>query len=89
MLSSTTFSAVIDASKQSFIQQGVPQIIYADNGHPFFSKVFWDFTKDWEVTLQTSSPYHPQSNGLAESLVKTIKSLLCKSHILITVFTKP
>ena len=34
--------------------------------HLFLPGVFQDFAKVWEVTLQTSSSYHPQSNGLAD-----------------------
>ena len=56
----------LHASKQTFAQHGLHQIISFDNGPPFSSRVFQDFAKVWEVTLQTSSSYHPQSNGLAD-----------------------
>ena len=37
------------------------------------------FAEEWGFAHVTSSPYHPQSNGLAEKSVQIIKRMLNKS----------
>ena len=37
------------------------------------------FAKEWQFELITSSPRFPQSNGLAESNVQTVKNLFKKA----------
>lgn len=52
----------------------------SDNGPQFDSDEFRRFAREWEFEHVTSSPGHAQSNGLAESAVKTVKRLIRKAH---------
>lgn len=54
---------------------GIPQIIRSDNGTCFASKEFRDYARYTGFSLVTSSPKYPESNGLAESAVRTVKKL--------------
>ena len=53
----------------------------SDNGSQFTSKYYQSFARDWQFQHRTSSPRYARSNGLAESSVKVVKSLIkkCKS----------
>ena len=68
----------IKEMKAIFARHGIPNTVIADN-MPFHSKEFYQFSKEWNFTLVTSSPRYPQSNGMAERNVQTIKNLLKKS----------
>ena len=48
-------------------------------GPRFVSREMKEFAELYGFTLVTSSPYYPQSNGLAERTIKTIKELLQNS----------
>ena len=63
---------------QLFSEQGSPSTVYSDNGPQYSSKEFGTFSEMFGFEHVTSSPYHPQSNGIAERHVKTVKSLLQK-----------
>lgn len=51
---------------------------YTDCTH-LYTENFKRFSRQWKFKHKTSSPGHPQSNRMAESLVKTIKQLLKKA----------
>ena len=57
---------------------GFPRKIQTDNG-PQFRGPFQKFCENIGTVHETSSPFNPSSNGLAESAVKTAKKLLSKS----------
>ena len=48
------------------------------DGGPQFRTQFNTFCEDMGIDHQISSPYHPRSNGLAESAVKSCKKLIEK-----------
>ena len=52
----------------------------SDSGPQYSSKEMKDFAEKYNFQHITSSPHYSQSNGLAERLVKTAKSLLEKSE---------
>ena len=77
MLPSQCSSAkTIAAMKELFAEHGIPEIIRTDNGPQFASHLFAEFTKDWNIDHELSSPRNPRSNGQAESAVKIVKGLL-------------
>ena len=74
-LNSTTSQAVISL-KSIFSHHGIPTVLVSDNGPQFDSRDMKEFASTYGFQHITSSPYYPQSNGLAERMVKTVKSLL-------------
>lgn len=69
---------VVGKLKSIFARHGIPTIIISDNGPPFSSNDFAKFCSDWGIDHQTSSPYLPRSNGLAERSIQTIKKMFRK-----------
>ena len=65
--------------KQQFAKQGIPLILVTDIGPHFSSEEFRHFSDKWEFERNTSSPYHPEGNGKAESAVKVMKQLMAKA----------
>ncbi len=53
-------------------------MIRADGGPQFRCLEFLNFCKRRDIELETSSPYNPRSNGLAEDAVKNCEKLLLK-----------
>ena len=74
-----TAEAKITALKGIFARHGILNKLIADN-MPFNSKKFHQFSKQWNFEVITSSPTYPQSNGLAERNVQTVKKLLKKAR---------
>ena len=75
----STSSAVIKELGMIFSEFGKPQIFRSDNGPCYLSQEFRFFMQNWLVEHRTSSPHYPQSNGLAESMVKVSKNLIEKA----------
>ena len=64
----------IEEMKAIFARHGIPNTVIADN-MPFHSKEFYQFSKEWNFTLITSSPRYPQSNGILHGEYKCLVSL--------------
>ena len=75
---SKSAEVTVEVMKGIFARHGIPTTVISDNV-PFNSKHFKEFAKEWQFNLITSSPHFPQSNGLAERNVQTIKSLFKKA----------
>lgn len=75
----TTARSLISACRQMFVDLGTPVKLRSDCGPQFCSHEFKQFLKRWGVLLIQSTPYYPQSNGLAESAVKSMKKLIITS----------
>ena len=75
-LKSTTSVSVVKTLKA---RHGVPSVLFSDNGPQFNSTAFKEFSSQYHFQHVTSSPRYPQSNGLAERTVKTVKALLTRS----------
>ncbi|XP_068221744.1 uncharacterized protein [Palaemon carinicauda] len=61
-----------------FSKFGLPRVIQSDNGSNFVSKYFRDKMKELGINLVTSTPYHPESQGIVERFHQTLKSCLRK-----------
>ena len=80
LLSSVTSQGVIIALKKIFSRHGVPERVRSDNGPQFSAQEFQLFSQKYGFTHITSSPHYPQSNGLVERTIQTIKKILLKSE---------
>ena len=74
-----TASSIITHLKSIFARHGVPDELVADNT-PFASRELQDFASLWGFRITTSSPRYPQSNGMSERAIGTIKQLLRKAE---------
>ncbi|KAK7584247.1 hypothetical protein V9T40_008790 [Parthenolecanium corni] len=77
-LTTLTSYPVIQALKYWFSIHGIPDYLDSDGGPQFSSAEFAAFAKSWHFTHRISSPHYPQSNGLAERNVATVKNILMK-----------
>ncbi|KAL8580396.1 hypothetical protein ACOMHN_020873 [Nucella lapillus] len=71
-----TSQVVIMKLKDCFARHGIAETVVSDNGRQFTSNEFQKFAAEWNFKHVTSSPHFPQSNGQAESGVKTAKAIL-------------
>ena len=78
-IANSTSSAVIKELGMIFSEFGRPQVFRSDNGSCYASQEFRFFMQNWSIEHRTSSPHYPQSNGLAESMVKVSKNLIEKT----------
>lgn len=67
------YKATINALKKKISHFGLPQKLVSDNGPPFSSKEFMTFCSSNGIEVLKSSPYNPESNGIAERAVQTVK----------------
>lgn len=81
---SPTTAATTNALAKIFALEGLPSTLVTDNGPQFSSQAFADFCSGQGVRHVTAPPFHPQSNGEAERLVRTFK---CQMKKFLTEFT--
>lgn len=74
----TTSNRIISVLKSMFARHGIPNILISDGGPQFSSEQFEQFSQEWNFTHNFSSPRYPQSNGMAERYIQTIKNMLRK-----------
>lgn len=74
----TKSRTVVNHTKSIFARHGIPSVVRSDNGPQYSAQEYQQFSKEWKFEHQTSSPYYPKSNGLAEKAVQTVKMLLTK-----------
>ena len=72
--------AVITAFEEVFAERGYPDELVSDNGPCYRGEQFREFLKTKGIKHITSSPYYPQSNGLAEAYVKVVKNMMKKAQ---------
>ena len=75
----TSSSNVINKLRAQFARYGIPGTLHTDNGPHFSCFAFKEFVEKWNFEHKSSSPEHPQSNGKAESAVKTAKTRMKKA----------
>ena len=78
-LGSATSKVLVQEMKTVFTELGVPNMIVSDNGPQYTLAEFKDFMKQWQIEHRVSSPRNPQSNGMAERCVQTMKASLIKT----------
>ena len=76
--SPVTSTAVIGKMKSLHAEQGVSQRVISDNEGHFSSDAFRRFADQWCFDHVTSSPHNPQSTGVIERHVQTVKHTLKK-----------
>ena len=76
---SATSNDVVRCLRRWFPDIGVPEVLTTDGGPQFSSHHFANFCSRWQIQHVMSSPHYPRSNGLAESAVKAIKTLILKT----------
>jgi transposase InsO family protein len=77
-LEDTTSTTIIRKLKANFARHGIPTTLVSDNAANLTSEKMRQFTYKWDICHVTSSPHNPRSNGMAESAVKTAKTILRK-----------
>ena len=75
-LHSTTSTTIVNALRSIFGRHGIPSTLVTDNGPQFNCSTFKQFSSQYGFHHVTSSPRYPQSNGLVERAVRTVKGLL-------------
>lgn len=63
-----------------FRRSGIPCVIISDNGPQFTSYEFKAFLQRNTIRHFTTAPYYPQSSGLAEHTVSSVKTALQKNR---------
>ena len=58
---------------------GTPRMVISDGGSLFIDKTFRNFLKELGAEHNIATPYHPQTNGQAETSNKQIKNILQKT----------
>ena len=78
------FASIKDKDVTQFIWKnivcrfGIPRSIVSDNGTQFDSRVYINFCQELKIKNLYSTPWYPQSNGLAEASNKTLLTTLKK-----------
>lgn len=72
-MKTTTAESVIERFRDCFARYGLPKLLVTDNGSPFCSRTFSEFLFKNGVNHNTSPPYHPATNGIAENAVRNFK----------------
>ena len=72
--------AVTTALEETFTERGYPDELVSDNGPCYRGEQFAEFLRRKGIKHTTSSPYYPQSNGLAEAYVKVVKNMMKKAQ---------
>ena len=78
-LRKTNTEAVTDFLERVCLEWGRPLVIRSDQG-PQFRQPFDDWCFTMGIIHETSSPYNPESNGLAEAAVKNVKKIIKECH---------
>ena len=78
----TSSGVVMEHLSSLFSRFGLPKTIVSDNAPCFKSEEFQRFLTRLKILHLTGAPYHPETNGLAENAVKTIKLFMKKENLM-------
>jgi hypothetical protein len=73
---STSAKAVIPALDAIFARQGIPEIAKSDNGPPFNSEEFSDWSRYIGMEHRKITPRWPEANGEIERFMRTLNKVL-------------
>ena len=76
-------ATVAEALFEIYSRMGFPEEAVTDQGSQFTSDLYKEMCKFEGVERHTTSPYHPQSNGLVERFNRSFKHILrklCQDH---------
>ena len=76
---STDTEHTIRQLKRWLAMFGVARSIRCDVGSPFQGKEFREFCNEYEIKLDLTAPYNPESSGAAERGVGLIKVIMKKT----------
>ena len=79
LLPDLTSKSVITHLKSMMTRHGIPRTLVSDNARYYRSAEFKSFSTLYGFQHSTSSPFYPQSNGLAERGVGIVKQMLKKA----------
>ena len=77
----TNADGVISAMEKLFAIHGIPDVIRTDNGPPFNSKAFKQFSKQFGFRTQKVTPLWLEANGQAESFMKCLGKIVRTAYI--------
>ncbi|CAB4024842.1 sec1 family domain-containing 2 [Paramuricea clavata] len=80
-LRNTKARTVINKTKSIFSRHGIPESVVSDNGPQYSSEEYKQFANDYNFIHNTIGPRYPQSGGLHEKTVQTVKNLLEKCKV--------
>ncbi|XP_064596784.1 uncharacterized protein K02A2.6-like [Liolophura sinensis] len=80
LLPNITVNSVINHMKSIFARHGICEELISDNGSQYTSAEFKRFVAEWSFKHTMNSPYHHQSNGLAEKYVDIAKRIMKKAQ---------
>jgi len=75
----TSWSAAISLDEALIMMPFAIKTMYSDNGKEF-KGAFRDLCRTHSLSQKFTQPYHPQTNGKAERVIKTIKQELLCGH---------
>ena len=58
------------------MRHGCPKRIQTEGGKPYVSAGINSFFDKFNIVHEVSAPYHPESNGMAERLIRSLKDRL-------------
>lgn len=77
-LRNITAKTIVKALTKFFTTFGFPKVLQSDQGTNFVSKLFTQAMHSLGVSTRTSSPYHPERQGVLERFHQTLKRMLKK-----------
>ncbi|XP_046841052.1 uncharacterized protein K02A2.6-like [Xenia sp. Carnegie-2017] len=76
VIRSTSAKTVIPCLDKILSEFGIPDTIRSDNGPPFNSKEFYEFSKYLGFKHRKVTPYWPRANGKVKRFMRTIKKTI-------------
>ena len=80
-ISSTSSKATIPVFDKIFSTHGIPNVLKTDNGPPFNSDEFHQFTQHLAKHHRKITPRSPRANGDAERFIKTLEKALRAAEV--------